>query len=91
MTHAIVLIAAERTALPTLGGILADVEGVGEAYSVTGDWDFVAIVRVPEHERLAEVVTNRIGQLEGVTRTQTMVAFEVFSRHDLEALFTIGQ
>ncbi|HKG16138.1 MAG TPA: Lrp/AsnC ligand binding domain-containing protein [Solirubrobacteraceae bacterium] len=91
MTHAIVLIAAERTALPTLGGILADVEGVGEAYSVTGDWDFVAIVRVPQHERLAEVVTNRIGQLEGVTRTQTMVAFEVFSRHDLEALFSIGQ
>jgi DNA-binding Lrp family transcriptional regulator len=91
VTHAIVLIAAERTALPTLGGILADVEGVGEAYSVTGDWDFVAIVRVPEHARLAEVVTNQIGQLEGVTRTQTMVAFEVFSRHDLEALFSIGQ
>jgi DNA-binding Lrp family transcriptional regulator len=91
VTHASVLIAAERTALPTLGGILADVEGVGEAYSVTGDWDFVAIVRVPQHERLAEVVTNRIGQLEGVTRTQTMVAFEVFSRHDLEALFSIGQ
>ena len=91
MTHAIVLIAAERTALPSLGGILADVEGVGEAYSVTGDWDFVAIVRVPEHERLAEVVTGQIGQLEGVTRTQTMVAFEVFSRHDLEALFSIGQ
>ena len=91
MTHAIVLIAAERTALPTLGGILADVEGVGEAYSVTGDWDFVAIVRVPEHEHLAEVVTGQIGQLEGVTRTQTMVAFEVFSRHDLEALFSIGQ
>jgi DNA-binding Lrp family transcriptional regulator len=91
VTHAIVLIAAERTALPTLGGILADVEGVAEAYSVTGDWDFVAIVRVPEHERLAEVVTGRIGQLEGVTRTQTMVAFEVFSRHDLEALFSIGE
>jgi DNA-binding Lrp family transcriptional regulator len=91
VTHAIVLIAAERTALPTLGGILADVEGVGEAYSVTGEWDFVAIVRVPEHERLADVVTNQIGQLEGVTRTQTMVAFEVFSRHDLEALFSIGQ
>jgi DNA-binding Lrp family transcriptional regulator len=51
----------------------------------------VAIVRVPEHERLADVVTNRIGQLEGVTRTQTMVAFEAFSRHDLEALFSIGQ
>jgi DNA-binding Lrp family transcriptional regulator len=90
VTHAIVLIEAERTALPTLGGILADVEGVAEAYSVTGEWDFVAIVRVPQHEKLAETVTGKIGQLEGVTRTQTMVAFEAFSRHDLEALFSIG-
>ncbi len=90
MTHAIVLIEAERTALLTLGGVLADEEGVAEAYSVTGEWDFVAIVRVAEHEALAGVVTARIGQLEGVTRTQTMVAFEVFSRHDLEAMFSIG-
>ena len=90
MTHAIVLIEAERTALPTLGGILADVEGVAEAYSVTGEWDFVAVVRVPRHDQLADVVTGQIGQLEGVTRTQTMVAFEAFSRHDLEAMFDIG-
>ena len=90
MTHAIVLVAAERHALPELGGTLADLEGVTEAYSVTGEWDFVAIVRVPRHGQLAEVVTAKIGQLEGVTRTQTMVAFEVFSRHDLEAMFSIG-
>ena len=91
MTHAIVLIEAERTALPTLGAVLAEVDGVAEAYSVTGEWDFVAIVRVPRHERLADTVTGQIGQLEGVERTQTMVAFEAFSRHDLEAMFDIGQ
>ena len=90
MTHAIVLIEAERTALPTLGETLAGIEGVAEAYSVTGEWDFVAIVRVPKHEKLADTVPGTIGQLEGVTRTQTMVAFEVFSRHDLEAMFDIG-
>jgi DNA-binding Lrp family transcriptional regulator len=90
VTHAIVLIEAERTALQSLGGTLADVEGVAEAYSVTGEWDFVAIVRVPKHDQLADTVTGQIGQLEGVTRTQTMVAFEAFSRHDLEALFDIG-
>jgi DNA-binding Lrp family transcriptional regulator len=90
LTHAIVLIEAERTALQTLGGTLADVDGVAEAYSVTGEWDFVAIVRVPKHDQLADTVTGQIGQLEGVTRTQTMVAFEAFSRHDLEALFDIG-
>jgi DNA-binding Lrp family transcriptional regulator len=90
VTTAIVLIRAERTALQTLGGRLADVEGVAEAYSVTGEWDFVAIVRVRKHDQLADVVTGTIGQLEGVEHTQTMVAFEAFSKHDLEALFSIG-
>jgi DNA-binding Lrp family transcriptional regulator len=91
VVHAIVLIQAERGALPTLGGELADLEGVAEAYSVTGEWDFVAIVRVREHEQLAQLVAGRLSQLEGVTRTHTMVAFEAYSRHDLEALFSVGQ
>ena len=90
MTNAVVLIEAERDALSTLGGALADVEGVAEAYSVTGEWDFVAIVRVPHHDELAEVVTSEIGALPGVARTQTMVAFEAFSKHDLEAMFSVG-
>ena len=90
MTTAVVLIEAEREAIQTLGGQLADVEGVGEAYSVTGEWDFVALVRVQRHEQLAEVITGEIVKLPGVSRTQTMVAFEVFSRHDLEAMFSIG-
>ena len=91
MTHAIILIQAERTALPTLGGELADIEGVAEAYSVTGEWDFVAILRLHKQEELAHVVAGGISQLDGVVRTHTMVAFEAFSRHDLEALFSIGQ
>jgi DNA-binding Lrp family transcriptional regulator len=90
VTTAIVLVEAERDALQTLGGALAGLEGVAEAYSVTGEWDFVAIVRVPRHEQLAEVITGELVKLDGVTKTQTMVAFEVFSRHDLEAMFSIG-
>ena len=90
MTHAIVLVEAERDALATLGGQLAELEGVGAAYSVTGDWDFVAIIRVREPDGLAEVIRNRIAQLDGIKRTHTMVAFEVYSQHDLEALFSIG-
>ena len=91
MTHAIVLIQAERSALQTLGGELADIDGVAEAYSVTGEWDFVAILRLRQHDELAQVVTSGIAALSGVQRTQTMVAFEVYSRHDLEALFSVGQ
>ena len=90
MTHAIVLIEAERGAMPDLGGALADVEGVAEAWSVTGEWDFVAMLRVRSAEDIAEVVTGRLSQLPGIKRTHTMVAFEVFSKHDLEALFSIG-
>jgi DNA-binding Lrp family transcriptional regulator len=91
LTHAIVLIQADRSALATLGGDLADIDGVAEAYSVTGDWDFVAVLRLRQHEQLAQVVTGQLSQLRGVLRTQTMVAFEVYSRHDLEALFSVGQ
>jgi DNA-binding Lrp family transcriptional regulator len=91
MTHAIVLIEAEGSALGTLGGELASIEGVAEAYSVTGEWDFVAMLRLREQDQLAQVVTGKLSQLQGVRRTQTMVAFEAYSRHDLEALFSIGQ
>jgi DNA-binding Lrp family transcriptional regulator len=91
VTHAIVLIQADQTALATLGGELADIEGVAEAYSVTGDWDFVAILRLRDQEQLATVVTGQIAKLSGVSRTHTMVAFEAYSRHDLEALFSVGQ
>jgi DNA-binding Lrp family transcriptional regulator len=91
MTHAVVLVQAERTALADLGPALADLDGVAEVYSVTGEWDFVAMVRLREHSALAELVTERLSRLEGIARTQTMVAFEVYSRHDLEALFSVGQ
>ena len=90
MTTAVVLIEAERDAMSTLGGALADLDGVAEAYSVTGEWDFVAIVRVPRHDQLDEVVTGGLLKLPGLARTQTMVAFEVFSQHDLESMFSIG-
>ena len=90
MHTAVVLLEAERDALGDLGGRLAEVDGVAEAWSVAGEWDFVVIVRAPRHEQLAELITGGLVQLEGVSRTQSMVAFEVFSKHDLEAMFSIG-
>ena len=90
MTHAVVLIKAERGALPDLGGRLAELDGVTEAYSVTGEWDFVAILRVRQPEDLARVVTQKLAGLGGIEDTYTMVAFEAYSRHDLESMFSIG-
>ena len=79
MTRAVVLIGAERDSFTTLGPDLAAVEGVREAWSITGDWDFVALVEVERHEDLAGVVIKAISQMPGVQRTQTMVAFEAFA------------
>jgi DNA-binding Lrp family transcriptional regulator len=90
MIHAFVLIKADREAMHSLGGKLADVEGVTEAYSITGDWDFVAIIRLRQAENLAELVTGKLSRVRGIRETHTMVAFEVFSQHDLEAMFSIG-
>ena len=90
MITAIVLVEADRDVFATLGPVLAEIEGVAEAYSVTGEWDFVAVVRVARHELLADVVSGTIGLLPGVVGTQTMVAFESFSQHDLDALFGGG-
>lgn len=90
MIHAVVLVQSERDALPELGARLADIPNVRMTYSVTGVWDFVALVDVKEPDSLVEVVTRAIRGTPGVSRTETMVAFEVFSQHDLEDVFSIG-
>jgi DNA-binding Lrp family transcriptional regulator len=84
---AIVLITVDRKALPTAGERLAAVEGVSEAYSVTGEFDFIVMVRAKHHDELADIVTRRLAQVEGVVRTHTHVAFKVYSRYDLERIF----
>jgi DNA-binding Lrp family transcriptional regulator len=87
---AIILVRTARGALATLGPRLAETAGVAEVYTVTGDWDFVAIVRVREHDELASIVAHELAHLDGIERTHTMVAFQQFSRHDLEAMFGLG-
>jgi DNA-binding Lrp family transcriptional regulator len=90
MLTAVILVRSSRQGLAALGPRLADVPGVAEVYTVTGDWDFVVIARVREHDELAAVVTRELASLEGIERTRTMVAFQQFSRHDLEAMFGLG-
>ena len=90
MVTAIVLIEAERSAIGKLGPALADVPGVAEVYSVTGDFDLVAILRVKDHEEIADIVTSKLSQVPGIVKTHTHVAFKVYSKHDLEAMFSVG-
>lgn len=90
MVNAFVLIEAEPARIAALAEELADVEGVAEVYSVAGEADLVAIVRVKHHDDLADVVTRRIADHDGILATRTLVAFKAYSRHDLDAMWDLG-
>lgn len=90
MITGFVLINAQPNRVADLMSELADLDGVAEVYSVAGDADLVAVVRVREQEQLADVVTRRIFGLSGITHSRTMIAFQGYSRHDLEAIWDLG-
>jgi DNA-binding Lrp family transcriptional regulator len=87
---AIVLIETAVDQVPEAAQLIADLEGVSEVYSVTGEIDLVAIVRVRAHDELANVIADRLGKIPGVRSTRTYLAFETYSRHDLDAAFSLG-
>ena len=87
MVAAVVLIRARRDAIPAAAKQVAGIDGVAEVYSVSGEWDLIAVVRVPEWEQIAEVVTERIARIDGLDRTETLVAFRVYSKKDLDAAY----
>ena len=90
MVNAVVLIQCEIDEISEAAEAIAGIDGISEVYSVAGEWDLVAIVRVPNHEDLARVIPGGVGKVEGVERTETLIAFQVYSKHDLEAMFSVG-
>ena len=90
MITAIVLIHTEHGQTASVGEAVADIPDVSEVYSVTGEYDLVAIVRVKQYEQVAEVVPNRIAAVPGIAQTHTLMAFQHFSRHDLEGMWGLG-
>lgn len=90
MVTAIVLLTVDRAKINEVANQLADMDGITEVYSVAGEYDLVAIIRVKENDQLAELVTNHMLKVEGITRSETLIALRVYSRHDLEAMFSIG-
>ncbi|WGW13506.1 Lrp/AsnC ligand binding domain-containing protein [Saxibacter everestensis] len=90
MITAIVLISTAVDHIPETASMLAEVDGVSEVYSVTGDHDLIALVRVSAHEQLATVISDKMSKVPGVVATTTHIAFKAYSKHDLEAAFDIG-
>lgn len=90
MITAVVMVTAATDAIPEVAEAIADIPGVSEVYSVAGNIDLIALVRVREYDEVADVIAGRINKVAGVLDTETHIAFRAYSRHDLEQAFAIG-
>ena len=90
MVTALVLLSVEREKTNSVAERITAIKGVTEVYSVAGRYDLAVIIRVKENEDLATVVTDQIRGIEGIERSETLIAFRVYSRYDLEMAFSLG-
>ena len=90
MVSSVILIDCEKGKINAVAEALAELDGITEVYSVAGRVDLVAIIRVADNDQLAAIVTEHMLKVPGITHTETLIAFRVFSRHDLESMFSIG-
>ena len=90
MVSTVVLLNVEPGKINAVGSQLAELKGISEVFSVGGRFDLVAIIRVPDNDTMAELVTEKMLTVPGITNSETLIAFRVFSQHDLESMFSIG-
>lgn len=90
MVTAFVLIKTDASRIPESAEEISGLEGISEVYSVTGDWDLIAVARVRQHEDLADVIADRLSKVAGVVSTTTHISFRAYSQHDLDAAFSLG-
>ncbi len=90
MNTALVLLTVARNKVNTVAERLADMEGITEVYSIAGRYDLAVVIRVKDNEKMAELVTDHLLKVDGILTSETLMAFRVHSRHDLESMFSIG-
>ncbi|MEO8505932.1 MAG: Lrp/AsnC ligand binding domain-containing protein [Acidobacteriota bacterium] len=90
MVSAVVLLSMERDRINEVAQELVGVDGITSVYSVAGQYDLVVMLRVADNEALADLVTGRVLKLRGIVRSETLIAFRVFSRYDLDRMFAVG-
>jgi DNA-binding Lrp family transcriptional regulator len=90
MVTSIILMSVERSKINEVAELLEGMPGISEVYSVSGNYDLVAIVRVATNEELAQLVTQKMHAIKEIQKTETMLAFKAYSKHDLEAMFSVG-
>ena len=89
MVTSIILLTTDRLKVNEVAEKLTQVEGISEVYSASGNYDLIAIARVPDNEKLASMVTSQFVEIDGIETTDTMLAFKAYSKHDLESMFSV--
>lgn len=90
MITSIVLINTDRDKVNEIGQQLSEIDGIAEVYSVSGRFDLVAIIRLKRNDDLSQLITEKIAGIKGITRTESMVAFKMLSKHDIAGMFDLG-
>jgi DNA-binding Lrp family transcriptional regulator len=90
MVNAVILLVVEKSKVNEVAEKLVELPAVTEVYSVAGQYDLVAIARVKNNEGIADAVTNKMLKIDGIVRSETLIAFRAFSRHDLDGIFSVG-
>ncbi|CZF80009.1 MULTISPECIES: Lrp/AsnC family transcriptional regulator [Grimontia] len=88
MLTSIIFFNVERDKINTVAEQLADLKEMSEVFSVSGAYDLIAIVRVKQADDLSRLVTEQMAKIDGIVKTDTMLAFKAYSRHDLESMFS---
>jgi DNA-binding Lrp family transcriptional regulator len=89
MVTALVLLCVDRDKVDTVAQQLSDMKGVSEVYSVAGRYDLVVVIRTKDNDQLAELVTGTMLKVKGIQKSETLIAFRVYSKHDLESMFSL--
>ncbi|EMY35586.1 AsnC family transcriptional regulator [Arthrobacter crystallopoietes BAB-32] len=90
MVTAFVFIQTDSSRIPECAQEISEIDGIAEVYSVTGEWDLIAVARVSKHEDLADAIADKLSKVPGVEATTTHIAFRTYSKHDLDAAFSLG-
>ncbi len=90
MVTAIILMNIEKKHINKVAEQLANTKGISEVYSVSGKYDLIAVLRVKSNDDLSDLVTKKLSEIDSVLKTETMLAFKAYSKHDLETMFTVG-
>lgn len=90
MVSAVILLVVEKSKVNEVAEKLVELPAIPEVYSVAGQYDLVAIVRVKDNASIADTVTQQMLKIDGIVRSETLIAFRAFSRHDLERAFSVG-